>query len=110
VADLQGDLAAERTQLAWWRTGLASLAIALGIGRLVPTLLDPTHAWPFTVVGIGFGVYALLLFGYGTFQARSVRTALEHGVDAPSRESVLFGLTAIGIVLIAATTVLILTS
>jgi uncharacterized membrane protein YidH (DUF202 family) len=110
VVDLQDNLAAQRTQLAWWRTGLAALAVALGIGRLVPALLDPTHVWPFTVVGVGFGVYALLLFGYGTVQARSVRTSLEHGVDAPSREIVLFGLTAIGVVLIVATTALILTS
>jgi uncharacterized membrane protein YidH (DUF202 family) len=107
VPNLEQDLAAERTQLAWWRTGLASLAVALAIGRLVPTLLDPNHAWPFTVVGVGFGIYALILVGYGTVRARSVR---RHGVDASSPEIFLFGLTAIGVVLIAAATVLILTA
>ena len=108
--DLQDNLALQRTQLAWWRTGLASLAVALGVGRLVPTLLEPTHVWPFTVVGVGFGVYAMLLFGYGTVAARSVRASLKHDVNSPRREIVQLGLTAIGVVLIAVTTVLILTS
>src|SRR4249920_3427477 len=31
-------LANERTQLAWWRTGLTALAVALGVGRVVPEL------------------------------------------------------------------------
>ncbi len=31
-------LANERTYLAWWRTGLAALAVSLGAGKLVPPL------------------------------------------------------------------------
>ena len=31
-------LANERTQLAWWRTGLTALAVALAVGRLVPEI------------------------------------------------------------------------
>ncbi len=31
-------LANERTELAWWRTGLTALAVALAIGRVVPEL------------------------------------------------------------------------
>ena len=48
------DLASERTELAWWRTGPAALALAVGVGRVVPGL-DPgaTH-WPYALVGIGF--------------------------------------------------------
>ena len=59
------DLANERTQLAWWRTGL-------------------------------------------TAHARSVTASLKRGGSVPSQDRVLIGLTAIGIVLAAATTVLIL--
>ena len=33
-------LANERTYLAWWRTGLASLAVSVGTGRLVPALTN----------------------------------------------------------------------
>jgi uncharacterized membrane protein YidH (DUF202 family) len=29
-------LAAERTWLAWWRSGIAAAAAAIGVGRLVP--------------------------------------------------------------------------
>ena len=57
------DLANERTQLAWWRTGLTALAVALAVGRVVPDLGDTVHAWPYTVVGVGFAVYSLLLIG-----------------------------------------------
>jgi putative membrane protein len=32
-------LASERTELAWRRTGLTALAVALAVGRVVPGLL-----------------------------------------------------------------------
>ena len=102
------DLANERTQLAWWRTGLTALAVALAIGRVLPDLGDTTPAWPYTVVGVGFAVYSLLLIGYGTARARSVRTSLKRGGGVPSQDRALIALTAIGVVLAAATTLLIL--
>jgi putative membrane protein len=46
-------LANERTYLAWWRTGLTSLAVSLGAGKLIPALA-PGVRWPYTVAGIGF--------------------------------------------------------
>jgi putative membrane protein len=102
------DLANERTQLAWWRTGLTALAVALAVGRVLPDLGDPDRAWPYTVVGVGFAVYSLLLIGYGTARARSVRASLNRGGGIPSADRALIGLTAIGVVLAAATTILIL--
>ena len=49
-------MAGERTQLAWWRTGLAALAVALGVGGVVPQL-DPTATkWPYVVAGVGIGL------------------------------------------------------
>jgi putative membrane protein len=33
-------LAAERTWLAWWRTGIAASAAALAVGALVPQLVE----------------------------------------------------------------------
>jgi len=102
------DLANERTQLAWWRTGLTSLAVALAIGRVLPDLGSTAHEWPYTVVGIGFALYALLLIGYGTARARAVRAALARGRGVPSQDHVLIALTATGLVLTAATMILIL--
>ena len=59
-------LASERTQMAWWRTGLAALAVALAVGRVVPELAHDSSQWPYTVIGVGFAVYGIALIGYGT--------------------------------------------
>src|SRR6476660_2195311 len=45
-------LANERTYLAWWRTGLTSLAVAVGLGRIVPGVTDVTQ-WPYQL-GVAF--------------------------------------------------------
>ena len=37
-------LAAERTWLAWWRTGLGASAVAIGVGRILPGLPAATLA------------------------------------------------------------------
>lgn len=71
-ADRRTDLAVERTQLAWWRTGLTSLAVAIGVGRVVPELSDSDTTWPYAVVGIAFAVYGVALFAQGTRRGRSV--------------------------------------
>jgi putative membrane protein len=69
-------LAGERTQLAWWRTGLAALAVALGVGRVVPEL-DPTATkWPYVVAGVGFALWGILAIGYGTAQRAAIDRAL----------------------------------
>ena len=80
-------LASERTQLAWWRTGLTALAVAIGVGRVVPEL-DPSAAkLPYTLIGIGFAVYGVALIVYGTLRARGVERALaeRHTVLPPDR-------------------------
>jgi uncharacterized membrane protein YidH (DUF202 family) len=45
-------LAAERTYLAWLRTGLGALGLALAVGRLLPALIDVSHV-EFGLLGIG---------------------------------------------------------
>jgi uncharacterized membrane protein YidH (DUF202 family) len=47
-------MAAERTWLAWWRTGLAAAAGALGVGRLALEVLH-VAPWPYIVLGCGYG-------------------------------------------------------
>ena len=54
-------LAAERTLLAWWRTGLAALAVGIGVGRIVPELSDASRHWPYVVLGVLFAVYGLAM-------------------------------------------------
>ncbi len=59
------DLAVERTMLAWWRTGLASLVVALAVGRVLPELADARATWPQMTLGLAFAGYATCLFVYG---------------------------------------------
>ncbi len=72
-------LASERTELAWWRTGLAALAVAIGVGRVVPELSDTATRWPYVAVGVCFGLYGLALFAYGSHRRRGLEQALDEG-------------------------------
>ena len=99
-------LANERTYLAWWRTGLTALALAVGIGRVAPNVANATR-WPHEVTGAGFGLLGLGFLAVGYVRARSVEDALGRGTFAPLG-SALAGTLAAGILLGAATIVLIL--
>src|ERR1700710_772217 len=50
-------LASERTELAWWRTGLTALAVALAVGRVIPSLDHNSADWLYDLAGVCFGVY-----------------------------------------------------
>ncbi|MGH2966554.1 MAG: YidH family protein [Solirubrobacterales bacterium] len=100
-------LAAERTQLAWWRTGLTAIAVALAVGRVVPELSDNSLQWPYTVVGCGFALYGIALIAYGTLRARAVESAIAAGTFATRPDRLLGGLTAAGVLLGIATLVLV---
>ncbi len=72
-------LAGERTQLAWWRTGLTALAVGIGIGRVVPELSDSSETWPYVALGVAYGLYGVLLFAYGNLRGRALDDAVTHG-------------------------------
>lgn len=72
-------LAAERTELAWWRTALTSIAVAIGVGRVVPELSGTSTEWPYLVVGVGWALYSVALFGYGSLRSRRVEAAVDRG-------------------------------
>jgi putative membrane protein len=72
-------LANERTQLAWWRTGLTALAVALGVGRVLPELDPDLAAWPYVTLGVAFALYGVLLIWYGGVRAREVERAVGKG-------------------------------
>ena len=86
-------LANERTFLAWWRTGLASLAVSLAAGKLAPELSEGS-TWPLQLLGIGFGVVGLLFIGYAHVRQRRVEHALARGGYAPfgARAGLVFAL------------------
>jgi putative membrane protein len=85
-------LANERTYLAWVRSALTALAVAIGAGKIVPGVADVT-GWPFELLGAGFGVLALVLLVGGVRRFRQVETALDAGDFAPltGREALLVG-------------------
>jgi putative membrane protein len=101
-------LAYERTQLAWWRTGLTAIAVALGVGRVLPDLADSGSRWSYTVVGMGFALYGIVMIAYGTRRARTV--AAEMGGSRPTYkdDGARIALTVAGVVLGLAAGILIL--
>ncbi len=101
-------LANERTQLAWWRTGLTALAVALGVGRIVPELDNSTTRWPYVIAGVGFALWGILSIAYGSIHQAAVERALKEGRFAPSDRRPLAALTIGGVVLGLLTALLIL--
>jgi putative membrane protein len=75
-------LANERTYLAWLRSALTALAVAVGAGKIVPSVADVTR-WPFELLGAGFALLALVLILYGARRFVRVEEALEAGEFAP---------------------------
>jgi putative membrane protein len=100
-------LANERTYLAWWRTGLTTFAVAVGIGRLTPALTHH-HRWPYVALGAAFGVVGIGFVLLAHVRTRAVERALERGAFSPLSDRLSFALTAAGSVLGAATVLLIL--
>lgn len=98
-------LAQERTLLAWWRSGLAALAVAIGIGRLTPAVLN-VSASPFVTLGVGFGILGLAFVFLGARRDRAVVRHLETGDFAPLDSRVVWGMTAAILILGAVTIVL----
>ena len=91
-------LANERTYLAWWRTGLASLAVGLGAGRLVPALTKGA-AWPYELIGTAFGLTGIALIAFAYVRQRRVEEALSRGGYAPFDTQAGLVFAAIGVVL-----------
>jgi putative membrane protein len=71
-------LAAERTWLAWWRTGIAASAASVGVGAVVPQLVEGT-SWPYVVLGAGYAVLAAVTFIVAGRRQRHVEDELDRG-------------------------------
>jgi len=98
-------LAAERTHLAWLRTGLGALGLAVAVGRLVPALIDASHV-EFGILGIGYGALGVVLLLIGAYRAHRVRAALVADRPLPMDAWTVWLLTVAGLVLAAATLVM----
>ena len=99
-------LAAERTWLAWWRSGITGIAAGIGIGRLLPELAGGT-TWPYAVIGAGYALIGVAMIGYAEVRHRELAEALRTGAYAHLDDRALRLFTGAGVVLGAATVVLI---
>ena len=99
-------LANERTELAWWRTGLTALAVSLGVGRLIPELGAGPN-WPYVVIGAGYAVLGTGFIVYGSWRERAVRRAIDRGDFAYPDARVFAGLAALAVLLGIATFLLV---
>jgi putative membrane protein len=97
-------LAAERTWLAWWRTGLGACAVAIGVGRILPGLAGGAR-WPLTLLGIGYGVLAVAILIIGALRQNRVAGALRAGAYVELSPTLVWSLTLGTIVLGLATLV-----
>jgi inner membrane protein YidH len=100
-------MAAERTWLAWWRSALAASAGALAVGRLAPELLE-VAAWPYVLLGCGYGSLAIGLLIVGALRQRELERALRTGDHVPLRWATVGLFTVGGVALAVMTVVLVI--
>jgi putative membrane protein len=100
-------MAAERTYLAWLRTGLGALAVAIAVGRLVPVLVGGSH-YAYALLGAGYAVLGIFLISYAVVRARRLDAALHAGTFLDLDWWALVVATAISLVLAVATIVMVL--
>ena len=101
-------LANERTYLAWLRTGIASLATALAVGRLLPALTDGEN-WPYAAIGGGWAVVGIAIVAYGLWRAREVEEAVSRGEFAPLSAGAVLAITGCAVALGIGTFVVVVT-
>jgi putative membrane protein len=99
-------LAAERTFLAWGRSGLTALAVSLGAGKLLPEVSSGPR-WPYDLLGVGYAALGILYLGYGYRRQMVVDNALGRGKYAPLSRRFALVLTLFGVGLGVATAALI---
>src|SRR3954467_6639196 len=85
-------LAAERTWLAWWRTGIAVAGAAIAIGGLIPRLGDGSRT-AYVVLGAFYAALAAAIFAVAFRRHRQVTEALLEGRDVSNGEPYIVGLT-----------------
>jgi uncharacterized membrane protein YidH (DUF202 family) len=96
-------LAQERTLLAWWRTALGTIAVAVAIGSILPKLAQLPKA-PFVVLGAGYAGLSLWFVLRGTYRNWTVDRALAQGRYRLLNRYMIIALSSYMTVLVAATT------
>ena len=100
-------LANERTYLAWWRTALASFAVSLGVGKVVPELTGGSSAG-YHAVGAGYAVLGVAFIGYGFRRQQLQERAIEQGRFVAFGQTAALAFAAAGVALGLATIVVVI--
>jgi inner membrane protein YidH len=100
-------LAAERTWLAWWRSGIATATAAIAVGGVVPHLVGGSRA-PYVVLGAGYALLSIAMFVVGGRRQTAVERALGRGDYEGIPPHHVAGFTVAGAVLAIGTLVAIL--
>jgi uncharacterized membrane protein YidH (DUF202 family) len=100
-------LAAERTWLAWWRSGIAASTAAVAVGGVVPELVDGSKT-PYVVLGAGYALLAAGIFLAAGMRRLHVTRALERGEYSEVAERTVWALSAVALVLALGTLAIIL--
>jgi putative membrane protein len=99
-------MAAERTWLAWWRSGLAATVGALAVGRFAPDVLE-VAAWPYIIIGCGYAALAIGLLVMGAKRQRDLEASLYGAEHRPISFALVAVFTAGGVVVALGTIVLV---
>jgi putative membrane protein len=100
-------LAAERTWLAWWRSGIAASTAAVAVGGVVPELVEGGRT-AYVVLGAGYAALAAAVFLGAALRRRQVERALSVGEYEGLSERGVLALTLVAMALALATLVVIL--
>ena len=95
-------LAAERTWLAWWRSGIAAATAAVAVGGVLPELVEGGST-AYIVLGVGYAALAASVFAGAAVRRRQVEQALRRGEWSGVGDRGVIALTAAGMVLALAT-------
>jgi len=91
-------LAAERTWLAWWRSGIAASTAAVAVGGVVPELVGGSRA-PYVMLGVGYALLGAAVFLAAGLRRVSVSRALGRGEYTEVGERTVWALSFVGFAL-----------
>jgi putative membrane protein len=77
-------VAAERTWLAWWRSGIAAATASVAVGGVVPELVGGGGRTAYVVLGAGYATLAVAAFAAAGLRPRGLERALERGSFEPA--------------------------
>jgi putative membrane protein len=101
-------LAAERTWLAWWRSGIAAITAAVAVGGVVPDLVEGSRT-PYVVLGAGYAALGGAVFLAAAARRRQVEEALKRDEWTGVSERGVIALTMAALALAVGTLVIIIT-